>query len=329
MKTAVLGLGFMGSMHVRALTEMPGAKLVAVCSDVEKQLTGDLSSVQGNLGGPGQRFDFTGVKPYRQIPDLLADPEIEAVDICLPTFLHEETAIAALRAGKHVLVEKPMALDGAGARRMIAAARESGRLLMCAQVLRFLPEYVVLKDAMAGLGAVRSASFERRCAQPAWGGWLKDSTKSGGGVFDLLIHDIDACLWLFGMPRAVAATGSGNWVDGQLYYDGFTVGVEGGWQDSPAYPFCMEYRVTMERGTVEYSSAGKPPVLFAETEQKLAVVPADGYAAEVAYFVECCAAGKAPERCPPEQSAQAVELMRAVLDARARNGEKIACGNRE
>ncbi|MDE3164727.1 MAG: hypothetical protein KGN36_02900, partial [Acidobacteriota bacterium] len=165
------------------------------------------------------------------------------------------------------------------------------------------------------------------CAQPGWGGWLKDATKSGGGVFDLMIHDIDACLWLFGMPRAVSATGSGNWVDGQLYYDGFTVGVEGGWQDSPAYPFRMEYRVTMDRGTIEFSSGGTAPVVFAEKEEKLAVAAADGYAAEVAYFVECCTEGKAPLRCPPEESAQAVELMRALLDARARNGEKVLCGN--
>ena len=328
MKTAVLGLGFMGGMHVRAWLDSPGAELSAVCSDVPQQLTGDLSAVQGNLGGPPQRFDFTNLKKYSRIGDVLADPDIDAVDICLPTFLHEDATVAALRAGKHVLVEKPMALDGAAARRMIAAARDTGRLLMCAQVLRFFPEYLALRDAMPQLGAVRAAAFARRCAEPGWGGWLKDPAKSGGGVFDLLIHDVDACLWLFGMPRAVAATGYGNWVAGQLFYDGFTVGIEGGWQDSPAYPFCMEYRVILERGTVEFSSAGKPPVLYAEAEQKLTVSGAGGYAAEIAYFFECCSAGKPPDRCPPEQSAQAVELTRALLDARQENGGKVACGNR-
>jgi predicted dehydrogenase len=329
MKTAVLGLGFMGGMHVGAHLGTPGVQLAAVCSDDERQLTGDLTAVQGNLGGQGQRFDFSGVKPYRHIPDLLADPEIDAVDICLPTWLHEEVAVAALRAGKHVLVEKPMALDGAGARRMIAAAKESGRILMCAQVLRFFPEYLALRDAIRDLGKVRAATFGRRCAEPGWGGWLKDPAKSGGGVFDLVIHDVDACLWLFGEPGAVAATGYGNWVAGQLFYDGFTVGIEGGWQDSPVYPFCMEYRVTLDKGTVEFSSTGKPPAVFAEAERKLPLATAEGYAAEVAYFVECCIAGRAPERCPPEQSARAVEMTRTLLDARAKNGEKILCGNRE
>jgi len=316
-------------MHVRALTGTPGAELVAVCSDVPQQLTGDLSSVKGNISGAGQRYDFSKVKQYCKIPDVLADPDVQAVDICLPTHFHEEVAIAALRAGKHVLVEKPMALNSAGAHRMIAASKDAGRILMCAQVLRFFPEYVALNDAVRDLGPVRAASFGRRCAEPGWGGWLKDASKSGGGVFDLVIHDVDICLWLFGTPRAIAATGYENWVAGQFFYDGFTVGIEGGWQSSPAYPLCMEYRVTGERGTVEFSSMGRPPVLFADTERLLPLGTADGYAAEVAYFIECCIAGKQPDRCPPEQSAQAVEWTQALLDARRGNGEKIACGNRE
>ena len=332
MKTAVLGLGFMGSIHVRAMIAAPGVELAAVYSADPAKLAGDLTGTQGNLGGPGQRFDFSQVKPYGSIPDLLADPEIEAVDLCLPTWLHEEVAVAALRAGKHVLVEKPMALDGNSARRMIAAADQAGRVLMCAHVLRFFPEYLALAqaidDAMPGLGAVRAGFFGRRCGEPGWGGWLKDPAKSGGGAFDLLIHDIDTCLWLFGAPHAVSATGCADWVAGQLFYDGFTVGIEGGWQASPAYPFCMEYRVTFDRGIVEYSSAGRPPVAFTDVERVLPLASMDGYAAEIAYFVECCVAGKPPERCPPEQSAQAVELMHALLAARARNGEKIACGNR-
>jgi predicted dehydrogenase len=328
MKTAVLGLGFMGSMHVRAMGEIPGAELAAVYSADPTKLSGDLTGIQGNLGGPGQRFDFSRVKPYRSIPDLLADPAIEAVDLCLPTWLHEEVAVAALRAGKHVLVEKPIALDGTSARRMIAAAEQAGRVLMCAQVLRFFPEYLALRDAMPGFGTVRAAFFGRRCGEPGWGGWLKDPAKSGGGAFDLLIHDIDVCLWLFGAPQAVSAAGFDDWVAGQLFYDGFTVGIEGGWQAAPKYPFCMEYRVTLERGIVEYNSAGKPPVAYSDTECSLPLAKTDGYAAEIAYFLECCAAGKSPERCPPGQSAQAVELMQALLAARAKKGEKIACGNR-
>src|SRR5437667_8167353 len=111
MKVALLGLGFMGSVHARAL----GGRLAAICSRDPRKLAGDLSAVQGNLGDSVGLLDFSGLKKYTEIAPLLADPEIEAVDLCLPTHMHESVAIEALRAGKHVLVEKPVALDGASA----------------------------------------------------------------------------------------------------------------------------------------------------------------------------------------------------------------------
>ena len=172
----------MGGVHLRAWREVAGATLAAVFSNDERQLSGDLTATQGNLGRPGEHVDFSAVKRYRHLEDVLGDSEIDAVDLCLPTYLHEDAAVEALRAGKHVLVEKPMALDGASARHMIAVAKRTGRILMTAQVLRFFPEYVALRQALPGLGAVRGAFFRRRCAAPAWGGWLKDPEKSGGGV---------------------------------------------------------------------------------------------------------------------------------------------------
>jgi predicted dehydrogenase len=335
MKIAVLGLGFMGSVHLRALREVKGAELAAVFGTDERQLTGDLSATQGNLGIVAGHFDFSAIKRYRELAAVFADPDIDAVDLCLPTYLHESAAIDALRAGKHVLVEKPMALDGPSARRIIAEAKRAGRILMSAQVIRFFPEYVALRDALPGIGAVRSAFFRRRCAAPAWGGWLKDPAKSGGGVFDLLIHDVDFCVHLFGPPQAVSATGAIDAargidvIDARLFYPFGAVTVSGGWQGPGAYPFGMEYSVTGDNATIEYSSAGRPPTLYAETEQPLAFPHGDGYAAEIQYFVECCLANRHPDRCPPEESAQVVELMRALLAARERNGEKLLCSNLE
>ena len=334
----MLGLGFMGGVHLRAWREVADATLAAVFSNDERQLTGDLSATQGNLGRPGERFDFSAVKPYRDLAALLGDGDIDAVDLCLPTFLHEAVAVEALRAGKHVLVEKPMALQGAGARHMIAEAERAGRILMSAQVLRFSPEYVALRHALPSLGAVRGAFFRRRCAAPAWGGWLQDPEKSGGGVFDLLIHDVDMCLHLFGRPEAVSAVGRCDaaagldMLHGQLFYPFGVVVVSGGWQHQGAFPFGMEYSVTMEGGTLEYNSAGRPPTLYTQTEQALPLGSdgqpvRDGYAAEIAYFVECCRLGRQPERCPPRESALAVDLMRALVAARERNGRKILCSN--
>src|SRR5690349_20357278 len=86
-------------------------------------------------------------------------------------------------------------------------SKVSGNLLMAAQVLRFFPAYDSLKTYLATNPVVRSATFRRRCAAPGWGPWLKDKAQSGGGVFDLLIHDIDMALYLFGAPTHVEATG--------------------------------------------------------------------------------------------------------------------------
>src|SRR5436190_19529863 len=159
MRIAVLGLGFMGSTHLKALRNVAGATLAAVVSSDETKLSGDLSGIQGNLGGPGEKMDFIGVARYRTVTDALADPNVDAVDICLPTDRHAAVAMDALRAGKHVLVEKPIALDGETADSLIAEAARRQRILMTAQVLRFLPPYRKAAEMVksAELGAVRSA----------------------------------------------------------------------------------------------------------------------------------------------------------------------------
>ena len=93
MRIAVLGLGFMGSTHLKAMRALPGVDLAAIYSSDDLKLTGDLRSIQGNIGGPGEQLDFSTVHKYREIEPLLDDPDVEAVDICLPTDLHEPVAI--------------------------------------------------------------------------------------------------------------------------------------------------------------------------------------------------------------------------------------------
>lgn len=326
----------MGSTHLKAYAQIPEVQLVAVASNVEKQLTGDLSDIQGNIGGPGGKMDFSAVKKYKDPMEAVKDPDVEAVDICLPTHQHAEAALAALRAGKHVLVEKPMALDGATADCIVEEAARSGRILMSAQVLRFVPSYRASADVLrAGtLGPVRSAIFRRRCAAPAWSQWLSDPSASGGGAFDLLIHDIDYCIQLFGYPEAVSATGHEDlsrgvdWILGQLHYPGIgAVAVSGGWHHPKAFPFSMEYTIVADGGTLEFNSAGVPLTLYAAdgTAQKFELPDVDGYEQEVRYFVECASQGKKPEFCPPEQSAAAVKLTRFMVESRSTNGETIAC----
>ncbi len=334
MKIAVLGLGFMGSTHLKALKSVPEATLVAILSNDDRAREGDLSAVQGNLGGPGEKYDFSEVKKYRDAKDLLADPDIDAVDICLPTFLHAPVALDALRAGKHVLVEKPMALTGREADELLGEAKCRNRVLMSAQVLRFFPQYKVLNDSLPNLGSTRYAFFRRRCAAPAWSKWLQDKSKSGGGVFDLLIHDIDMALWLFGVPSNVSAIGSEDLAKGVdvltatlSYPNGLKVTISGGWHHLKSYPFSMEYTVVCDAGTIEYSSAGRPPTLYKDdgTEAPLELGLEDGYVEEIKYFVDCAKANRQPTYCAPESSVQAVKLALLLEQARNRNGEVIPC----
>jgi predicted dehydrogenase len=336
MKIGVFGLGFMGSTHLQAWKKLPRAELAAVVCDIPKRLEGDLSDVQGNIGGSGARWDFSRMARYSDPYAALENPDIEAVDICLPTDLHAPVALAALRAGKHVLVEKPMALGGEEADAVIAAAKSSGRVLMAAQVVRFIPSYSVTARMIKSgeLGPVRSAILRRRCAAPAWSQWLGKKEASGGGVFDLLIHDIDWCLHVFGNPESVSAVGYEDmargidWVTAELFYPGIGgVVISGGWHHPKAFPFSMEYTIVGDCGTVEFSSAGVPPTLYgADGESRTLALPdVDGYQAEIEYFLNCCVEGKQPEFCRPEESAAAVKLARMIAEARERKGEKIAC----
>ncbi|MGO9258894.1 MAG: Gfo/Idh/MocA family protein [Bryobacteraceae bacterium] len=316
MNLALVGFGFMGATHLQALGQVPSARVAGVVTRGARKLADGL--------------------PCLTLDAALADASIDAVDICLPTHLHARVAINALRAGKHVLVEKPMALDAPSARAMAAEAECQGRILMIAHVLRFWPAYVALREAVRGnqFGRVRHARFERRSAVPGWGPWLLDPALSGGGAFDLLIHDVDMCLHLFGRPSAVAAVRYAELLDAQLYYPDMVAHISGGWQHAGAFPFRMEYTVTFEGATAEYSSIGRPAMLYSAKETR-PLEPSvsdaagdprgDAYAAEIAYFADCCHTGRAPELCPPRESADAVALALLLLQAGRRNGEKIEC----
>lgn len=339
MRVALLGLGFMGSTHLKSWSKIPGVSITAVASEDQRKLSGDLTAVQGNLGGPGERYDFSSVAGYRNWADAIDHPGVDAVDICLPTHLHSDAALAALRAGKNVLVEKPMALSGDIAEEMVEEAKTQKRLLMSAQVLRFVPAYRALIKAAESrkYGPVRTAIFRRRCAAPFWNKWLADASKSGGGVFDLLIHDVDLCVKLFGVPESVSATGHEDLdagidtITATLHYrDVPSVVITGGWHHKKAFPFSMEYTAVMEDGTFEYSSArGSGVTLYsaAGEQHEVPLSEEDGFDAELQYFYGCCTTGKYPEYCPPEQSAAAVKVTLCLHEARKRNGEKISCGS--
>lgn len=328
-RVGVAGLGFMGCAHLQALMRIPGAEVVAVMDSDEERLSGDLSRSGGNLGIPGLRMDFSQMRRYRNFAELVADDGIDALDLCVPTHLHADWTIEALRRGRHVMVEKPMALRFEDAARMCEEAALAGTVLMVAHVLRFMPAYTELSALVRSgrLGRVRSALFRRRTAVPEWADWEFDKTKNGGGVYDLLIHDVDMALHLFGRPEAVSAwgyedlRGGVDQMTGQLHYrEVESVTVTGGWFHRGEYPFSMEYTVVGDEGVVEFSSAGRPATVYWKDGRKeeLLAPAGDAYQAEIEYFIECCALGARPERCPPEESAMAARVALLMSEARGK-----------
>lgn len=336
MRVAVAGLGFMGLTHLKAWQQIEAVEIAAIVSADPRVLAGDVSHIAGNLDTGSAAVDITKLPRLADPMEAIRLDGLDVVDICLPTSMHAAATVAALEHGRHVLVEKPMALDADECRRMIEAARTANRTLMCAQVLRFFPAYTALIDAVlgGGLGAVRHALFRRRCAAPKWSGWLSRKDVSGGGVFDLLIHDIDMALALFGLPESVSATGAEGLgqgldiLDASLHYaGGLDVEITGGWHLPSNYPFSMEYTVAGELGVMEFSSADpETPHLYGrDSDHRPALSAKDGYLAEIEYFVECVKTGAEPKRCTPESSAQAVALARLLDVARTEKGKSIPC----
>lgn len=321
---AVVGLGFMGVTHLKAWRNVPAARLHAVVDADPRRLTGDLSSMGGNLGTTGEQFDFSDVHGYRTIEEALADPALGAVDICLPTDQHAPAATAALRAGKHVLTEKPISLDVATAEALIGEAEKAGCILMAAHVLRFFPAYEKLARSVRRGSPLRSALFRRRCAAPAWSPWQKDPARSGGGIMDLLIHDADFCISLWGMPEAVRARGYRDlprgidMIHANLDYPGLgPIVITGGWHHPNSYPFSMEFTVTTDAATCDWSSMTNDFRQYDEDGEgcSMPLEEKDAFAAELAYFAGCAANGVQPERCPPAQSAMAVALIHKMIES--------------
>ena len=328
-KIGLAGLGFMGATHLNAYLNVDGVEVAAVCSENALTRSADLTGVGGNFHQKREVYDLSSVRKYQNWRALVEDPEVQAVDVCLPSDLHATVAIAALRAGKHVLCEKPMALSSEDCDRMVAASEKYGRTLMIGQVLRFWPEYRYLSGFVneAEYGRIRSATFVRRCGVPDWSCWLPDESRSGGAVLDLLSHDIDQALALFGVPQRVAAKSIGGPDTAMatlLYPDGPEVRIQGGWF-APQTPLSMTFQVRAERAELEWMPRGLRLSDERGQVRDVSAGTADAYQAEIGYFVDCCRTRTAPTRCPAQESALAVKVALLIKRSRAADGQQVEC----
>lgn len=208
-RVGIIGIGFIGWIHWLAYHRLGGARVVAICESIPHRLAGDWRDIKGNFGPPGEQVDLSGIHAYATLDDLLRDPQVELVDIALPTSLHADVAVRALEAGKHVLCEKPMALRLVNCERMVAAAKKANRLLMIGHVLPFFPEYDwALKVIRSGeYGRVRGGAFRRVISDPTWIKGFWSAEKIGGPMLDLHVHDAHFIRLVFGMPQEVTTIG--------------------------------------------------------------------------------------------------------------------------
>ncbi|HEX7730417.1 MAG TPA: Gfo/Idh/MocA family oxidoreductase [Terracidiphilus sp.] len=297
MRIGLLGSGGMGRQHMAAAAGLPDVEMVTRNTPPFDTL--DPADREGLLNA------------------MLADASIDAIDICLPTPTHVQTACAALAAGKHVLCEKPMALSADDCERILNAQRASGRTLMVAQVLRFFPAYRQLAQFVRGgrLGRARSAVFTRESGVPNWAPWMADTNQSGGAILDLLVHDFDQAIELFGYPATIQASRieSANTVRAHLQCGEVEVRVEGGWFVD-GRPFSMGFEVEFGRGRLVYrhnTLVLDAPGLPMESVQ---LADVDPYREQLRYFTQCCMQNIFPAECPPTASVAAVELALTVRD---------------
>lgn len=273
-RIGLAGIGFMGMIHYLAAQKLKGAKITAISSRDEKKLAGDWRGIRGNFGPAGTKMNLGGIKKYPEFEQMIEDPDIDLIDICTPTHLHPSMAIAALKAGKHVLVEKSIALTIKDAETMVKAAKSANRMLMVAHVLPFFPEFAFAREAIESekYGRLQAAHFVRVISKPDWSGDIDDSAKTGGPAVDLHIHDTHFIGLIAGVPGRVFSNGltrndgSVDFLTTQYLYgdNGPAISCTSGALNMKGRQFAHGFDIYLEKATITYHSAGQPLTLLTE-----------------------------------------------------------------
>ena len=329
----LVGSGWIARRHAEALARIPGARLVAVASR-----SGERARELARDAGAEQALDFGDLER------LFGDPRIDLVCIGSPNHLHAPQALAALRAGRDVLVEKPLCLSLAEADELIAQARRSGALLCYAENLCFAPHYRRAREWVRSgrLGRILSARQVERHAGPYSPWFFEPAAAGGGALMDMGCHGIGVLLWLLGAPRVARVRASlarrvhagpledEARVDLELE-DGLVVVSESGWTRASG----MESRLELvgSQGSLEIDLLGATGLRVQHRggswEQ---LVPDDlalsGYSAELEHFLACVRARSEPEIGGREGRAVLEVLLAAYASAEARAPVSLPLGSR-
>ncbi|MCS7458679.1 Gfo/Idh/MocA family oxidoreductase [Paenibacillus doosanensis] len=200
-RLGIIGAGNIGNVHIQTFGQLPEDAFIEAVTDSYYPLA-------------QQRAAQYGIpKCYQSAEELIADPAVDAVVIGVPNQWHAPLAVQALQAGKHVLLEKPMAIDVPSAREIVRAQRESGKVLMIPHQMRWewLPLQIKEQVDKGALGHIYNAKtgWFRRKGIPGWGTWFTQREQSGGGpLIDIGVHMLDLAFFLMGNPKPVSVYGS-------------------------------------------------------------------------------------------------------------------------
>jgi predicted dehydrogenase len=332
-KVAIIGFGGIARAHYAGYEvlkkENAPVKLVALCDINEKQFHEQVSI---NISTGDGTVD-SKLHTYTSVDELIEKEDFDMADICLPSFLHKEYAIKLMRAGKHVLSEKPMALSTEQCEEMIKVSKETGKRFMIGQCLRFNNVYSYLKDCVEDgrFGKAKHVFMERLSAQPRWGfeQWFCNTERSGGCILDMHIHDVDMARYLFGEPNAVSCwtrDGDTLWAveNTRMYFDDVMVVINGSWDESRSCKFRSTFRVRFEKATVTNDERGFT-VYPDEGEPYAVTVPSTNHMAEEIRFLADLILNPDKENVknPPESACATVGVIEKLRESSAKNGEII------
>ena len=325
LKVGVIGLGSMGSTHLDIYSQISEVEVVAV-ADLKKSRLDGSSRAEGNISGQAEG-SVVGLeaKKYLDGMDLINDPDIELVDICVGTNLHFVFVEAALAKGKHVLVEKPLARTYDEAKKIVELALNSSTNIMSAMCLRYWPAWVWLKKVIDNkkYGRCLSLTCKRQTSHPP-GTFYSNDDECGGALLDLHVHDTDFINYCFGMPKAVFSQGykgpSGgiDHVATHYIYDQSQnaplVTAEGTWTMQEGYGFNMSYTANFEKATACYLLDDEETLTLFRSSYEPEIIKLDegmGYEFEIRSFVDEILRGEKSDMALLNQAAKSIAIIEA------------------
>ena len=310
LKVGLIGVGGISGAHIPGWLALPDVELVALC-DVR----------------PEQMEKYPDIRHYTDFDEMLANEELDILDICLPTFLHVEYSVKAMEKGINVLCEKPISLNRDDVKRVYEVAEKNNVKFMVAHVIRFWREYEFVKSVYESgkYGKLIMGKMNRLSAFPrwSWDNWMRDESRSGFVPYDLHIHDLDFMVYAFGTPKKIDSRRSKSNVQDYINvtYDfgDFYINAESSWF-AGTYPFTAQFRFQFEGAVI--SNEGQGLKIYENSGNVLSLdeaatcdtgdlgLPKSGaYAEEIAYFTDCVKSGKTPEKVKPEELEAVIDIL--------------------